>query len=663
MRSVTAPVATASSPRVDRLVLVVTISLTTGLALWFLRAMRALAHAWGGVLDDAYIHFVYASSLARGHFYEWSPGGGYSTGATSLLWPVLLAPGHWLGLQKERMALWAALVGAACLGTCIWLGYRVVAEELGSRGFGALAAALIATSGAFLWGSFGGMEVALVAALALALVRALQREHLTQAQVLAALLPLARPEWVFAPLALLVLRTARQPGLWRRARGVASLLAPLLPFAGYLATNLILTGHAASNGAMAKALTTDPNASLGAALRAYLDQAEGLVEVELAKPRMLPPAALVLATLAMLPRGRVGRLCAGTAWLALLASVSVRDAFRHFNRYQMPALPLLLCAAAVGLAAVAQLAAHRRAQQAVVALGAAALMAGNLRWLPSWREQFSHNVRDIHDQQVAMGAWMRAHLAPGTRVALHDAGAVPLLSGLPVLDLAGLGSGDPWPMAWREQQGALFEALERLPPGERPQYFCMYPSWVGLWDLYGETVQRVTLDDNRTAGMPEMDLVRLDPKVLGSGAQPRLPHQGTIVDEVDVADLASERAHHYLIDRPAPTIYRREPYLNQASLLVADGGRVMHRAERMRLRVRPGAPARLVMRTDAWFAVELEVLVDGRPAARLAVPQARKFVEPEVLLPAVALARPEVAVEVRIARGPELGTFHYWLLQ
>src|SRR5918911_1297879 len=43
-------------------------------------------------LDDAFIHFQYAKRLAQGHFFSYSEGDGYSSGATSVVWPLLLAP-------------------------------------------------------------------------------------------------------------------------------------------------------------------------------------------------------------------------------------------------------------------------------------------------------------------------------------------------------------------------------------------------------------------------------------------------------------------------------------------------------------------------------------------------------------------------------------------
>ena len=43
-------------------------------------------------LDDSFIFFQYASRLAGGNFYSYSPQSGYSTGATSPLYVLLLTP-------------------------------------------------------------------------------------------------------------------------------------------------------------------------------------------------------------------------------------------------------------------------------------------------------------------------------------------------------------------------------------------------------------------------------------------------------------------------------------------------------------------------------------------------------------------------------------------
>src|SRR5262245_65931444 len=70
---------------------------------------------WPVPLDDVYIHFGFARSAALGHPCEWIPGNGYSSGGTSLTYPLALAPGYLLGMRGERLAVFAALLACACL--------------------------------------------------------------------------------------------------------------------------------------------------------------------------------------------------------------------------------------------------------------------------------------------------------------------------------------------------------------------------------------------------------------------------------------------------------------------------------------------------------------------------------------------------------------------
>src|SRR5689334_8068147 len=72
--------------------------------------VRAILREAGGPaapLDDTFIHLQFARGFARGRFFEYVAGEGFSSGATSLLWPLLLAPFHALGLRDVSL-LWAA---------------------------------------------------------------------------------------------------------------------------------------------------------------------------------------------------------------------------------------------------------------------------------------------------------------------------------------------------------------------------------------------------------------------------------------------------------------------------------------------------------------------------------------------------------------------------
>ena len=100
--------------------------------------------------------------------------------------------------------------------------------------------------------------------------------------------------------------------------------------------------------------------------------------------------------------------------------------------------------------------------------------------------------------------------------------------------------------------GATLELIERMAPRDRPDVMALYPSWWGdlpMW--FGRPVFEVPVLGNVICGGAEKVVYRTDWHVLGTGARPRSARPSElIVDEVDVADLVSEREHHYEFSRP-----------------------------------------------------------------------------------------------------------------
>ncbi|WP_437962976.1 hypothetical protein WME76_48095 (plasmid) [Sorangium sp. So ce119] len=122
-----------------------------------IRAVVAQAGGPAVPLDDAFIHMQYARRLAEGGFFSFVAGDGYSTGATSLLWPVLLAPFHALGLRDLSLvhATWAlGVVFHAALAVETARLARPLAGPAAAAGAGAMCAGFAA----FAWFAWSGME-------------------------------------------------------------------------------------------------------------------------------------------------------------------------------------------------------------------------------------------------------------------------------------------------------------------------------------------------------------------------------------------------------------------------------------------------------------------------------------------------------------------------
>ena len=70
-------------------------------------------------LDDVYIHFQYARQMAAGQPYIYNPGLPATSGATSFLYPYVLAVGYLVGFQGLKLGLWAMIVGALALANAM----------------------------------------------------------------------------------------------------------------------------------------------------------------------------------------------------------------------------------------------------------------------------------------------------------------------------------------------------------------------------------------------------------------------------------------------------------------------------------------------------------------------------------------------------------------
>ena len=64
-------------------------------------------------VDDAYIHFQYARQAASGEPFVYNAGQDPSSGATSLLYPLILAIGYKLGFMGFNLGYWATVSRSA----------------------------------------------------------------------------------------------------------------------------------------------------------------------------------------------------------------------------------------------------------------------------------------------------------------------------------------------------------------------------------------------------------------------------------------------------------------------------------------------------------------------------------------------------------------------
>jgi hypothetical protein len=651
-------------------------------------ATRGILERAGGPalpLDDAFIHLRYAQRLAEGHFFSYVPGEGYTTGATSPLWPVLLAPFFALGARGLAMVhvVWA-------LGTLAHAGLALetgrLARALAGRAAGVGAAAMCLVFGAFAWFAWSGMETVLLAWLLMRSARVASTwcdddtipspRAAAELVLLGLITPLVRPEGALASLiaaAALAYRPSR-PGLRARLVALGPLAGPLLvPF-----TNLALAGHAASSTTSVKWMVGNPYYPGTILATVTLANARLLVEdllnggpwtaLFLPEGASAPILLGLVALFVVAARERASHRAVFVAIVALGALIPCTYVSFLWNRvrYIWPFAGAWI----VGVACLARLAGDlaARAHRHLAALGplALGLAAGALATKLPWTlSDLAQSARAIDRQQVTLGRWAASELPEDARIGVNDTGAIAYMSGRPTFDVVGL-TTEGEARYWVAGAGSRLEHYERTPRERLPTHFIVYPQWMACPAVLGAPLVEATVLDQSILGGVTMVAYEADYAALGSGALPAsITPEGRLVDEVDVSDLESEAEHGYLIEpgawdadnlagfAPRPGAPEDEP----VGRWIADGGRVARARDRFLVEL-SGGRASLVARLSAEQPVTLDVRVGGRGAGTIEVP-AGFWVERAVSLPAtVGRGRVEVTIEAR--GGARFAAYHYW---
>lgn len=156
------------------------------------------------LFDDAMISMTYARNLAEGHGLRWNAGEPAVEGFSNLLWTLVMAALHRLGLPDAWVSLPLMIVGALVLLAIVWLSARlgdILAGERDSRA-GLYAAVLAAACYPLIYWTLRGMEVGLVALFTMLLLWALLDEG-----------PRLQWRWGAAVLATMALTLTRDDGV------------------------------------------------------------------------------------------------------------------------------------------------------------------------------------------------------------------------------------------------------------------------------------------------------------------------------------------------------------------------------------------------------------------------------------------------------------------
>ncbi len=682
-------------------------------------AALALVIAWGFAaitlhvtrpmglpLDDSYIYLTYAKQFGRGQPFTYYPGGGYSAGSTSVLWPMLLAPFWTLGARGHAL-VWVSFGLCTALFAAVGVGcYRFVRDVAGSEITGVVAAVLALVIGPFAWSALAGMEVAFASALLVATLLLLAKQPAEgppsrRLALALAATSLSRPEATLiigAIVAAYALGRVRARAWRDAARWLVPLAAPLV----WVTSNRLFAGHFFPNTGVVKSHFYLPGFDWTYWREAVVTQAGAMLKAlfwaptsPLVWPRLVAVLYLIGAVRIVLWARREHRVLVGITAIAaapaLMFAVVCTSGVGGWSfqnlRYIATALPLVMLVAAVALAPPRALAAPlaRRAWAAAAAAFGLGFAIAAYAGLRDNMLLFAQGAMDTNSQVVTIGHYVHDKL-PDADVMFHDAGAIAYYGDGRVYDMLGLVTNDQAGIA-NNGPGSRFEFLESLPPGRRPTHFAYYPGWLGTPDFFGDVLLHTSLRPGlpthrgRLVGEGDMQVIAATWDHAGTGERPLNDHTGwTIVDRVDVADLASEHAHHWrgglgrrhFGDPTAHwSLVERETL---APGLVIDGGRTIReqRGETFTIQVDPQKPTRIVIRTGGRASypfhdpitrpITLALFAGTKELGHLTVaPPAGQFSELAFNLPPRALRHRQI--EVHTEASGAYRVFHWFVLQ
>lgn len=559
-------------------------------------------------LDDVYIHLQYARQIGEGFFLQYNTGDPISTGASSLLYVLILGAAYDAGFQGDSFLPFAVGFGVFCLTVTVMCVYSLGKRLIGGQ-VGLWAALLVATSGPLLWGSTSGMEVGLVAllitgsALAFVIESPTSRYRLTP--VIAALLAVTRPEGLIFAAALSGAMLWTFAGNVRRGDTTFALalrrfpraFLPLAAGAGQLLYYHSVTGTTAANGVQAKSILYDrPVFYLTEAadrtsvnLHAFVETFGGLSNRDFAFPGAIFFVVLGIVYLIVdRPCWRAFTVAACLGCVANFVAVStLSTAHVHHARYVQPLLPIFLLLAVVGVYGLTWFGTGGNASRArrITAHGLlAAALVFSVSMVSTWAVRLGRESATIRDTAVSVGTWVDRHLPPNATIGVKDVGAVKYFGNRQILDLIGLASNG-MAEASNNGIGSLYEALARLPEERRPDYFALYDPAPGppIEDLresgvLGKTpliTFEVTVPEhpieNRVVPFTKLGIYRADWSLLETGDTQRVP--GTTRDYLNVGDLVSEHEHDYAPQRVQVGV---QPWSTVRRVELPDGTKAVH---------------------------------------------------------------------------------------
>jgi hypothetical protein len=675
---------------------------------------------WLMPLDDVYIHFQYARQLALGQPYVYNPGQPATSGATSFLYPYILAFGYLIGFHDLALGGWAMIVGTLALLASMQAVYRLGRAANAPHWLRVLGGVTLGLTGSFAWHYMSGMETGLVCALALwtleyfveageTIDEGTARRAPTGFVICATLLALIRPEASLMAVWASLLMAIK---LWRHIpkQRLLLLLIPILALGIQPLVNILATGSSVASGNQSKSLFGLIPFDLGVVIGRIVENLvrmlreffTGVGEHGAYVPFFIGPIALVTVIGMLISNKGMARqastnryearltalLILGWWGMVAMAAATLDTAFWHFKRYQMPIMVLFVPVAVWGIAILVRFVSGRIENGRPIGrpyslacgiLYTTTILLPSLGIFSHFLTLYAYNVGYVASQPLPMARWLAANTPPDAIVAVHDTGMMRYMGGRTTLDIVGLttpGAAD----YWRNGPGAVAEFLMQKQPDYIASYGKGHGYGLGLLtqtSLYGDPLALFTpiIEPNTNVALaadtqgiyqPNYAPQARRAETLQTSVLPYL--EGfTLVDQINVADIVSEKAHNYHWSNPRPgqvypTDVLEATYLDcEGDCLLRDGGRHLTGQETFTLSVTPNQDVILVTRVNGLDRIDYNVYANDVFVGTRFVPRERgRWIDVPTLIPAALVTSETLTITIKVnsAEGDYLPYYH-----
>ena len=516
-------------------------------------------------LDDVYIHFQYARQLATGHPYVYNTGEGATSGATSFIYPYILALGYLLGFQGMNLGLWAMFVGGVALFASMWAIYRLCCAFDAPLWLAILTSVSFAITGSVSWHAMSGMETMLIVCFMLWTLLAFIEKRICLLVVASIFLALTRPEGSIMTgiiVSLYGIRLGFDKSESSNRKHLIGLILPMLAIAVQPTVNYLMTGSFSASGSQAKSLLglipQDWSIILSRIVENFLRLWWELLtgyspsqEIWYLFPLIVPMGIIGLYILLRQDQHRLLVLLIVLWLVSVSGAIATLDtAFWHFKRYQMPLMVLFVPLSIIPL--VALLKPDSKSRWLVYGFaGFMLLFAGMIFGM--FRNLYIINQDYVREQPLAMANWLTENTSQDAIIAVHDVGMMRYMGERTTLDIVGLTTPES-AQYWRNGVGSVAEFLLE----HQPDYIASYGRGHGyglfmLADtrLYANPLVEYTVDldlrtnvalaaDSQSIYQPDWDSILPDTQ------------QDDVLLDVNVANIDSESQAHYQWQNDTP---------------------------------------------------------------------------------------------------------------